>query len=78
VYVFCIGTVVRVRVLYWDSGTCTCFVLGQWYVYVFCIGTVVRVRVLYWDSGTREKSLKSTEVKLCPPRKLFNLFKPLY
>ena len=28
---FCIVTVVRVHVLYCDSGTCTCFVLWQWY-----------------------------------------------
>jgi hypothetical protein len=42
----------RVRVWYCDSGTCTHFVLWQWYVYMFCIVTVVRVRVLYCDSGT--------------------------
>ena len=35
-------TVLRVHVLCFDSGTCTCF----------CILTVVRVHVLYFDSGT--------------------------
>jgi len=49
---FCIVEVVNVHVLYCDSGTCTCFVLWQWYVYMFCIVTVVRVHVSYCDSGT--------------------------
>ena len=51
-FMFCIVTVVRIHVLYCDCGTCTCFVLWQWYVYMFCIVTVVRVHVLYCDSGT--------------------------
>jgi hypothetical protein len=38
---FCVVTVVRVRVLYCDSGTSTCF----------CIVTVLRVHVLYCDGG---------------------------
>jgi hypothetical protein len=49
---FCTVTVVRVHVLYCDSGTCTCFVLLLWYVYVFCIVTVAGVHVLYCDIGT--------------------------
>jgi hypothetical protein len=44
--------VVRVHVLYCDSGTCICFLLCQWYVYMFCIVTVIRVHVLYCASGT--------------------------
>ena len=39
---FFIVTVLRVHVLYFDSGTCTCF----------CIVTVLRVQVLCFDSGT--------------------------
>jgi len=39
-------------ILAMPSGTCTCFVLWQWYVYMFCIVTVVRAHVLYCDSGT--------------------------
>jgi len=53
-------TVVLVHVLYCDSGTCTCFVLWQWYLYMFCTVTMVLVNVLYCDDGTPEKSLKST------------------
>jgi len=49
---FCIVAVVRVQVLYCDSGTRTCFVLWQWYVYMFCIVTAARVHILYCDSGT--------------------------
>lgn len=45
---------VRLHVLYCDSGTLTYFVLKKWYVYMFCTGTVVSVNVLYCDSGTRK------------------------
>ena len=48
----CIVTIVRVHVLYCDSGTCICFVLWQRYVYMFCVVRAVRVHVLYCDSGT--------------------------
>jgi len=41
-----------VRLLCCASGTCTCFVLCQWYVYVFCVVPVVRVHVLCCASGT--------------------------
>ena len=43
---------VRVHVLYCDSGMCTCSVLSQCSVSMFCIVTVVHVHVLYCDSGT--------------------------
>jgi hypothetical protein len=56
---FYIVTVVRVHVLYCDSGTRTCFILWQWYVYMFCIVTVVRVHVLYCDNGTPERKCEN-------------------
>jgi hypothetical protein len=48
---FYIVTVLRVLVLYCDSGTC-----------MFCIATVVRVHVLCCDSGTQESVWTSTGV----------------
>ena len=69
---FCIVTVIRVPVLYCNSGTCTYFVLLQWYLYMFCIVTVIGVHVLYCDSWTctcfvlcqwyARKCLKSTVI----------------
>ena len=67
---FCIVTVVRGHVLYCDSGTCACFVCGQWYVgmfcivkvvqvYMFCIVLVVHVYVFYFESG------KSVHILYC-------------
>ena len=59
---FCTVTVVRVYVLYCDSGTRICFVLCQWHLYMFCTVTMVMymfctvtvlsVHVLCCDSGT--------------------------
>jgi hypothetical protein len=45
-------TVVRVHVLYCDSGTWTWSVLCQWYVYMLCVVPVVRVHAVCCDSGT--------------------------
>jgi hypothetical protein len=57
---FCIVTVVHVHVLYCDSGTCTCFVLWQWYVYMFCIVTALGERKV-WKAGGRARGLKRSK-----------------
>jgi hypothetical protein len=61
---FCIVTVVRVHVLYFNSATFSCFVFLQCYVYILCIVTMVSVNacivifvsvhVLFCGRGTRE------------------------
>jgi hypothetical protein len=60
---------VGVRVLYCDSGTCTCFVLFQWYMSMFCIVIVLRVDILYFVSSMREilksTGLESRRGKMC-------------
>jgi len=51
-FMFCVVTVLRERVLCCYGVRCICFVLFRWYRYMFWVVTVLRVHVLCCYGGT--------------------------